>query len=58
MTSVELSTRMPDWRSASPKKRKTRSPKICPRIFPQNLMISPKEANHSRGTANQEEAFI
>src|SRR3954469_23037657 len=54
MTSVEERIRMPDWRSASPKKRKTRRPKTWPTTLPQNLAISPKLAIQSRGTPSQE----
>src|SRR3954466_14482970 len=53
MTSVEESTRMPAWRSASPKNRKPRRPKTWPSTRPQNFAISPKLAIQSRGTASQ-----
>src|SRR5215212_5413197 len=54
ITSVEERIRIPDWRSASPKKRKTRRPKTWPTTLPQNFAISPKLAIQSRGTASQE----
>ncbi len=37
MTIVEETIRMPAWRSASPKKRKTCRPKTSPRMRPQNF---------------------
>src|SRR3954470_2594770 len=54
ITSVDERIRIPDWRSASPKKRKTRRPKTWARTFPQNLAISPKLVIQSRGTASHE----
>ncbi len=45
--------RIPAWRSASPKKRNTRSPKTSRMTRPENLTMSPNEANQSAGTASQ-----
>ena len=53
MTSVEERIRIPAWRSASPKKRKTRSEKTSPRIRPANFAISPNEPSQSCGTPSQ-----
>ena len=53
MTSVLERIRRPAWRSASPKKRKTRRPKTSPTTRVQNLTMSPKDAIHSRGMASQ-----
>ena len=47
ITSVEERISMPAWRSASPKKRKTRSVKTSPTIRAQNLTISPNDAIQS-----------
>ena len=44
---------MPAWRSASPKKRKTRSVKMSATTWPANFAMSPKEAIQSRGTDSQ-----
>src|SRR5438445_5950447 len=52
MTSVEETIRMPDWRSASPKKRNTRRPHTSRTTLPVNPAISPVAAIHSRGMAN------
>src|ERR1700733_1247812 len=52
MIVVEPTIRMPDWRSASPKKRNTRRPHTSRTIWPVNLPISPVDANHSRGIAS------
>ena len=52
MTSVEETIRMPDWRSASPKKRSTRRPHTSRTTLPVNPAISPVEASHSRGIAS------
>ena len=46
---------MPAWRSASPKKWKTR-PLNGARTRAQNLAMSPKEAIQSRGTLSQPRA--
>jgi hypothetical protein len=51
MIVVEPTIRMPDWRSASPKKRNTRRPHTSRTICPVNLPISPVAASHSRGIA-------
>ena len=53
MISVEETIRIPDWRSASPKKRNTRSPHTSRTMLPVNPAISPVEASHSRGMAKQ-----
>ena len=53
MTSVEERISIPAWRSASPKKRKTFSPKTSPTTRAQNLTISPNDAIQSRGMASQ-----
>jgi len=52
ITTVEPTIRMPDWRSASPKKRKTRSPKTSRTMLPVKRPISPVEESHSRGSAS------
>src|SRR5580700_11871115 len=52
MISVEETIRIPDWRSASPKKRNTRSPHTSRMTLPVNPAISPVEASHSRGMAS------
>ena len=44
---------MPAWRSASPKKRNTRTLKTSPTTRAQKRTISPNEAIHSRGMASQ-----
>ena len=53
ITIVELRIRMPAWRSASPKKRRTRRPNTSPTTREQNLTISPKLASQSLGTLSQ-----
>src|SRR2546430_16354888 len=53
MTMVEDRIRMPDCRRTSPKKRRTRPPKMSRRTRPPNRAISPKLAIHSRGSVNQ-----
>src|SRR4051812_2070131 len=53
MTIVEPTIRTPAWRSASPKKRKTRPRKISPKTRAENLTMSPNEATQSLGTAIQ-----
>ena len=53
ITSVEERISSPAWRSASPKKRKTFSPKTSPTTREQNLTMSPNDAIHSRGMASQ-----
>src|SRR5690242_8272804 len=52
MISVEDTIRIPDWRSASPKKRNTRRPYTSRMTLPVNPAISPVEAIHSRGMAS------
>src|ERR1700694_18449 len=52
MIVVEPTIRIPDWRSASPKKRNTRRPYTSLTIRPVNLPISPVAASHSRGIAS------
>src|SRR3954470_24347600 len=49
ITIVEPRISTPAWRSASPKKRKTRSPKTSPKSRAANLAMSPSEASQSRG---------
>ena len=44
---------MPAWRSASPKKRKTRPLKTSPTTRAENLAISPNDAIQSFGTESQ-----
>ena len=51
MISVEEMIRIPDWRSASPKKRNTRRPHTSRTTLPVKPAISPVEAIHSRGSA-------
>src|SRR5437868_2415361 len=51
MISVEPTTRMPAWRSVSPKKRNARNRKTSPTIFEQNLTISPNASTQPRGMA-------
>src|SRR5215210_4029015 len=58
ITIVEETIRIPAWRSASPKKRKTRSEKTSPRIRPANLAISPNEPSQSLGMLSQPALFI
>src|SRR4051812_32989118 len=53
ITIVEPTIRTPACLSASPKYLKTRRRKISPKTRPENLMMSPKEAIQSRGTAIQ-----
>src|SRR5215208_2994674 len=53
ITSAEPRIRMPAWRSASPKKRKTFPLKTAPITRAQNLAMSPKDAIQSRGTLSQ-----
>ena len=57
MIIVEPTIRMPAWRSASPKKRNTRSPKTSPNTRAENLAMSPSEAIQSRGAARTAAAF-
>ncbi len=52
MISVEQTIRIPHWRSASPKKRNTRSPQTSRTMFPVKRPISPVAASHSRGSAS------
>src|SRR5947209_19314971 len=51
ITSVEVTIRMPAWRSVSPKYLKTRRRKTSPTIFEVNLTISPNDSSHPRGAA-------
>src|SRR5215211_292267 len=53
ITSAEPRIRMPAWRSASPKKRKTRPLKTNATTRAQNLAMSPKDAIQSLGTESQ-----
>src|SRR4051794_1916169 len=53
MTIVDPTIRTPAWRSASPKKRKTRPRKISPKTRAENLTMSPNDATQSFGTAIQ-----
>src|SRR5919198_5415687 len=53
ITSAEPKIRIPAWRRASPKKRKTRALKMSPKTAPENRTMSPNEAIQSRGIANQ-----
>ena len=53
ITSAEPRIRMPAWRSASPKKWKTRPLKTAPTMRAENLAMSPKDAIQSRGTDSQ-----
>ncbi len=50
--SVEEIIKIPDWRSASPKKRNTRSPHTSRKMLPVKRLISPVAASHSRGNAS------
>jgi hypothetical protein len=53
ITIVEPRIRTPAWRSASPKKRKTRRPKTSPKSRAANLAMSPSEAIQSRGVVSR-----
>ena len=53
ITSVEERISRPAWRSASPKKRKTRRPSTSPTTRRQKRTISPNEEIQSRGIASQ-----
>src|ERR1700742_485923 len=53
ITRAEPRIRMPPWRSASPKKRKTRSVKMSATIRYANFAMSPKDAIQSFGTSSQ-----
>src|SRR5262245_39497651 len=53
MTRADPRIRMPAWRSASPKNRKTRRLKTSPMTRAQNFAMSPKEAIQSFGTLSQ-----
>src|SRR5262245_41922963 len=53
ITSAEPRIRMPAWRSASPKKRKTRRLKMSPTTRAQNFAMSPNDEIHSFGTLSQ-----
>src|SRR5438270_816548 len=53
ITSVEPRIRIPAWRSASPKNRRTRPPNTSPKSRAANFAISPRLAIQSRGTASQ-----
>ena len=53
MTSVEERISSPDWRSASPKKRKTRPPYTSRKHCAVKRAMSPKLSTQPRGTANQ-----
>jgi hypothetical protein len=53
ITSAEPRIRMPAWRRASPKKRKTLALKIWAVTEAQNLQMSPKDSIQSRGTDSQ-----
>src|SRR5690348_2732785 len=49
ITRVEVTIRIPAWRSVSPKYLNTRRRKTSPTIFEVNLTISPKDSIHPRG---------
>src|SRR5215207_6810512 len=53
ITSAEPRIRMPAWRSASPKKCRTRPLNTAPITRAQNFAMSPKDAIQSRGTLSQ-----
>src|SRR5271165_1914289 len=53
MTRVEETIRIPAWRSASPKKRNTRSLAISPTTLALNDTIEPNDSTRSRGTSSQ-----
>src|SRR5215210_2517799 len=53
ITRPEPRIRMPDWRSASPKKPNTRPLKTFAVIRARKRQISPKDSTQSRGTLSQ-----